>query len=321
MNTQIERKIISELSKQKLSFWQLMENLDSGELETLNALKMLEQKGQIKTGEKLSLNKKAKHIKISKKKLFSQFKKITGHFNPDNEEYYQERISINDIVKKIIYIDKMHDLKGANLVFLGDDDFCSVAAMLTGKPKSITVLEIDKMVLKEIKKISNNYKNLPQIKCINFDLSKPTPKKLKEKFDVFICEPPESLTGLESFVSKGISLLKGEGCAGYIGLTRIESSGRKWIAFQKKLINANAFVSDSIKQFEKYPLFSKNITDFEKTPLSKKIFFNAGKPNAQWWQSYLVRIELAGKPKLMKPTKGNFYRDNETLSVSSTIGK
>lgn len=331
MNTQLERKIIAILTKKNLSVWQIFETLDSGEKETLEALKNLEKKRLIVTGKTIKLNQtNKKNFKIKKnyldssdKKFFSKFNQLTSHINPLKKEYYQERVSVKDIIKKLKFMDKREDLFGANIVFLGDDDFCSIAAMLTKKPKSITVLEIDTHVINNIKKISKNFskREYPKINCVQFDLSKKIPNKLKNKFDVFVCEPPESSTGMETFISKGLALLKGNGCAGYVGLTRLESSGKKWHSLQKKLVNSNAFVSDVIRQFEQYPLFAEDIIEFEQTPLFKKMFFETGKPNAPWWKSSLVRIELINKPKTLIPKKGNFYHDEETLSVSPTIGQ
>lgn len=323
MNPQLERKILAALNEKNLSFWELLEKLDFGEAETLKTLEELQKKGKIKAGKKIiSKLPKKKVLNAVDKKIFYEFNKLTSQINPLNSEYYQERVSIKDIIKKLAFIDKREDLFNAELVFLGDDDFCSIAAMLTKKPKNITVLEIDPEIINTINKISKRFekKGYPKIECIQLDLSKKIPKQLRNKFDVFICEPPEAINGMESFISNGLSLMKQEGCAGYIGLTRIESSGKKWHAIQKKLINSNAFVSDALRQFESYPLFSKEATDLKNTPLYKKIFFNPGKQNANWWSSSLVRIELTKKPKPFTPTKGNFYHDKETLSVEEKIG-
>ncbi len=60
MNPQLERKIIAILTKKDLSVWQLFEKLDSGEKETLEALKKLEKKHVITTGKKIKLNSKNK---------------------------------------------------------------------------------------------------------------------------------------------------------------------------------------------------------------------------------------------------------------------
>jgi hypothetical protein len=321
----IKQKVLAALSEKDMSLWQLFERMDSGEKETLEALKALEKKGLVKTGKKIRLMKKGGQGKagmkaaglkkpgcrpLDSKKLLKEFIKATGAFYPSRAEFNQERLKLEDVVKKAAFLDKRLDLDGARIAFLGDDDFCSVAVSLTGKPKSVTVLEIDPKVIKTIRLLS---KQLGLgIKCVQHDMRKPLPKRLKRKFDVFVTEPPESLKAMETFIKRGLSLLKGQGCSGYIGLTRLESSGEKWLALQKKLVKGNAFVSDSLRQFESYPLFSGRIPNFEKMPLSKAIFFEAGKPNANWWKAALVRIEIAGKRQAVK---GKFYSDGETLTM------
>lgn len=297
-----------------MSFWQLLQKIDSGELETIQALHSLEQKKLVKTGETISCLKPESKPAFDEKKLLEDFKKLTSGFKPVKAEFYQERVTLQDIVKKTSFMNFRFDLDNADLVFIGDDDCASIAAALTGKPKSITVVEIDETVIEKIEQVSkqNNF----GIKCFQYDVLKPLPKSLKEKFDVFITEPPEASFGMESFLVRGLELLKGQGSAGYFGLGHRESSGSKWLSLQKKLTAANAFVSDVLKDFQVYPEFSSKLENFEKMPLSKKLYFKTSQPNLDWWTVSLVRIELAGKAKPWKPKKAkSLFSDEETLTV------
>ncbi len=321
----LEQKVLAALSEKEMSLWKLFERMDSGEKETLEALRALEKKGIVRTGKKTRLLKKSRPRKargktgclkktgcraFDKKRLLKEFKKATGNFFPSKAEFNQERLCLEDVVKKVSFMEQRLDLEKARIAFLGDDDFCSVAVSLTRKPKAVTVLEIDPNVIKGIRLLS---KELGLgIKCIQYDARKPLPKNLSGKFDVLVTEPPEALQAMKTFLKRGLALLAGKGCAGYIGLTRLESSGEKWLELQKTLAKENAFVSDCLRQFESYPLFAGNIPNFEKTPLSKAIFFEAGKPDAEWWKAALLRIEIAGK---QRPKEGAFYRDPETLTM------
>lgn len=313
MSERLEAKILNAVSGQPLSFWQLLEKLDSGELETIKALGKLRAKGLVFAGKKIKAKKKRKSRPFRRKALLQKYCKATGLILPNKSKFNQERIALEDVVKKAEFMEKRLDLDNAKIAFLGDDDFCSVAVSLTGKPASATVFEIDPDVIALIEGIAQ--RNSLKVKCVQCDVRKPLPKRFLHKFDVFVCEPPEALNAMGAFISRGLSLLKGEGCAGYIGLTRLESSGRKWLALQKRLVEANAFVSDALRQFESYPLFSKSIPEYEKMPLAKKLFFNPGKPDAGWWTAALLRVELGGMPRPLKPTASRLYSDEETLTI------
>lgn len=310
----LERKIIAFLSEKPASFWQLLEALDCGELEAIKALKSLKKAGVLKAGEQISLLNPGSFGKKSFGELLGEFEALTGNFAPSKSEFYQERILLSDIVKKIKFMEERFDLQGAELIFLGDDDCASIAAALTGLPKRITVLDADNDVLSKISSVSEEKGLGIEFRRHNF--MNRFPEDLKAGFDAFVTEPPEASFGLQCFISAGLCSLKGEGCAGYVGITRRESSGAKWLELQKKLAKSNAFVSDVLRSFQTYPEFSREIKDFGKMPLKKKLFFNAGSPDSDWWKCALMRIELAKSPKPLQPSqKTGFLSDKETLTV------
>ncbi len=94
------------------------------------------------------------------------------------------------------------------IVFLGDDDLASVAAATILKNASITVIEIDKTLLKVFQDI-NAELNL-KMNLEGHDLSQPLPHYLKQRFDCFVGDPYPTPDGSFEmwFVKCGVELLE-----------------------------------------------------------------------------------------------------------------
>ena len=58
MGERLQAKILNAVSARPLSFWQLLKKLDSGELETIEALGKLRSKGLVSPGKKIKLKKR-----------------------------------------------------------------------------------------------------------------------------------------------------------------------------------------------------------------------------------------------------------------------
>jgi len=97
------------------------------------------------------------------------------------------------------------DVESKRLLFLGDDDFTSVAVASLGSARSVTVVDIDDRILDEIEAVSSNHHL--GIKIMNYDARKKFPTDLRGKFDVIFTDPPYTTEGIELFTSRAIESL------------------------------------------------------------------------------------------------------------------
>jgi len=172
-------------------------------------------------------------------------------------------------------------------------DIKSIAASLTGFPEKVVVVDIDDRLIDFINETAKDYK-LP-IEAIVYDVQKVFPEELKGKFDVFVTDPVETIPGLKLFLSRGVSTLKGVGCAGYFGITTLEASRRKWYEIQKIIHEMGFIITDLRRRFNVYPQDDKNFFRFQdKLPIVKKI---GAKIDYNWYKSTLYRIEAVKQPK------------------------
>ena len=214
-------------------------------------------------------------------------------------------------LSRVALMDQMGDLRGKEVIILGDDDLVSIAVGLTHWPKKIAVLEIDERLIKFIEKISNEYSL--NIETYVRDLRKPLPNELFGKFDTFQTDPSETLPALRMFIGRGIATLKGPRCAGYFGLTRIEASLDKWGKLQKILLNEfGVVITDVIRDFSIYENWEyvEEMTGWKYAPVKVK-------PRENWYVSTMYRIEtLPGFRGFNDPViSEDIYVDDELATV------
>ena len=197
------------------------------------------------------------------------------------------------MIKRVEFIYERGDLVNSKMFIVGDDDLLSIAASLTGFPEKVVVVDIDDRLIDFINETAKDYK-LP-IEAIVYDVQKVFPEELKGKFDVFVTDPVETIPGLKLFLSRGVSTLKGVGCAGYFGITTLEASRRKWYEIQKIIHEMGFIITDLRRRFNVYPQDDKNFFRFQdKLPIVKKI---GAKIDYNWYKSTLYRIEAVKQPK------------------------
>lgn len=107
--------------------------------------------------------------------------------------------------KRAALLDFLGDIRAKRVLFLGDDDFTSVATANIKSAKDIAVVDIDERILDNIGTISDEL-NLG-IKRVKHDLRKPTPIDLKGKFDIAFTDPPYTPEGIKLFVSRAVDVL------------------------------------------------------------------------------------------------------------------
>ena len=119
----------------------------------------------------------------------------------------QSHADIPTVIKKALYLLKKGDIEGRNIIFLGDDDFISLAVGLTKLAKNITVLDIDTRILDYLSKSAEEL-SINNFKVIPHDLREPFSDDLVNKYDVVIMDPPYTIEGLRLFLKRASQVLK-----------------------------------------------------------------------------------------------------------------
>jgi len=183
---------------------------------------------------------------------------------------------------------------------------------MTRLPKEVLVLEIDQRIVDFVNKVGKDF-NIP-LRGQQYDIRLPLDETIARQFDVFVCDPTETMQGFSLFVSRGVSSLKGEGSAVYFGLTSLEASKKKWYEIQKVLHGMNLVVTDIRHNFTEYPdppwVNTLSIWTNLKTT-----------PTCPWYKSCFYRLELIDEPKPLIvgncELEGDVYEDHESWATTS----
>ena len=175
-------------------------------------------------------------------------------------------------------------MKGKDILVLGDDDLVSIVLGLSGLPKSITVVEIDKRLTGFIRETGEKYGF--EVNVNDFDLRKPLPEIHVKRYDTFFTDPPETIRAADAFLGRGISALKEPGSAGYFGFTRREASLTKWYDLQRLLLGYGIVITDIIHNFSEYINwgYEEETRAWDLAPVKTL-------PVKNWYRSALYRIQ------------------------------
>ncbi len=120
-------------------------------------------------------------------------------------EYDQFTATTETTARRASLLSFFGDVKGKKLLFLGDDDFTSIATASLREAEKIVTLDIDERILREIQDLSNSHEL--DIKTVKYDARKKLPKELVGKYDVVFTDPPYTPEGFNLFVSRAIETL------------------------------------------------------------------------------------------------------------------
>lgn len=141
------------------------------------------------------------------------------------------------------------DIEGKRILFLGDDDFTSIAVGLLKAAEEIAVADVDQRLLEAISLISKN-ENF-SITCIEHDFRKPLPSSLHRRYDVVFTDPPYTLPGLTLFVSRGVTALQQrKGASIYLAFAH--QPPNKMLTLQKALSAMGLALTEQIPRFNIY---------------------------------------------------------------------
>lgn len=245
------------------------------------------------------------------RELATAFHRLVANRPEAWQEFDQGYVTEESTIARIAAMWARGDLAGKNLLVLGDDDLVSVAAALTGLPRRVAVLDLDPRITSFVAEIAT--RGGLAIETYRHDLREPLPAELRTRFDTFFCDPTESLRGFLAFAGRGLSALRGPGCAGYLGLTHAEASLAKWRAIQQEILAWGAVLTDLRDGFHSYVNWPYVETMRAWAHLPVRRIPGRFEP---WYRSALVRIELVTEARVnLERLEGNIFLDDEAATT------
>ncbi len=166
--------------------------------------------------------------------------------------YDQFTATLETTVRRMALLDFFGDVEQKRILFLGDDDFTSLAVATLGKAANITVLDIDPRILGAIKEVSNE-KGF-DVKTKKYDARKPLSKELVDKFDVVFTDPPYTQEGIGLFVSRGIEALDPDNQVSriYCCYGNSDRAKERFLPIHQTFIDAGLMVRWVLDNFNRY---------------------------------------------------------------------
>jgi predicted methyltransferase len=245
-----------------------------------------------------------------------RFERIFETRPSETAEFDQGVVPPENSIRRAEFIYERGDLKDKRILFLGDDDLTSVAMALTNFAEEIVVIEVDDRIVSYINSVAD--REHLKLKAISYNAVKQLPEELIAKFDTFLNDPVETVKGMTVFLSRCALSLKGEGSAGYFGISHYESSLKKWFEVEKNLLSMNFVITDVLRDFNEYLLVGERILKegyfvVQESPVKVKA------PDYPWYRSTFVRLELIGDPKPLVEDEiewdRSIYFDEDTFVV------
>lgn len=242
------------------------------------------------------------------KKILRNIKVLYKDITPQNR-FDQAPLVPESAVYKAAYTLSKGDATHKSIVCVGDDDLVSVTLALSKAPNRILAVDIDKYLLETIEEYSE--KNKLKIETLQQDLKKPIPEEYRNKFDLFITEPPDTVNGTTLFVSRGIDFLKDTpGMIGYCGVSVTACPPLGLLQIQKNFNKMNLRVLERLPKYDDYPPHRTELKHVE-VPDCYNAFYP---PKKVWYSADLVRLKTtkATKPFYKGAFKGKLanYRED-----------
>jgi len=337
----VKMQILSALLKEPRTFWELITMQDLHLARFTDLLKEMKEKGWLKweggvlvlTGEggqqarKLDLGER-EEVTCPRcqgkgvvrdglfKKVYQKMKEIQPRRPEAISQFDQGPVELETLIARLMVMYSRGDLEQRDLLVLGDDDLTGLAAALTGLPRKVQVLEVDQRLVEFIKKTVQE-EGMSNLEVGSYDVREPLPAKWKASFDTFFVDPVETVKGILLFINRCVSSLKGEGAAGYFGLTHLEASRKKWHVLQTRFLEMNMVVTDIQRNFQWYELAREKFVESE-YPLVKEAPEKLPVPDINWYSSDLYRLEAVSTPQEVPmeiPEGRELYFDDEAYAT------
>lgn len=332
-----ERKIIRTLSQSAVSYWELLSTTAVDFPLFVSSVNGLLNNGTIYYDEgnfaltEIGNNIATKHrLNLRSLETFSSYKgeNFTAEtlFSPEQlsilkkaatkrpercEDLDQAFAPLETILARTAFFYQNCDIENCDILVLGDDDCMGLALALTGLPRRVVILEFDERMVEHYQRLAPD-----NLTVIQHDLRLGLPSDCIQAFDVFFTDPTPTIPVMSLFASRGLQGLKGIGSVGYVTLSQMEASPKKWHQIQHLLLEAGCAVTAIIPNFNTYELegewlMTSNWRVVRNAPV------NPTKPSQHWYRSSLVRVELVSEahpPIHGEVTWGaDIYMDDELL--------
>lgn len=169
-----------------------------------------------------------------------------------NRKYDQFTATMETTARRASLLAFFEDLSGKRLLFLGDDDFTSVAVANIQKASEIAVLDIDERILKSIDAISE--KEGLKIHAEKYDARKTLPISRVGKFDVVFTDPPYTTEGVKLFVSRAIQALdlSNEGARIYLCYGNSDRAKERFLPIYEAFFASGLMIRWVFDKFNRY---------------------------------------------------------------------
>lgn len=166
--------------------------------------------------------------------------------------YDQFTATVETSARRVALFDFLGDLKGKQVLFLGDDDFTSVVTANTKLTQEVTALDIDERILDSLGGISDEL-NLG-IRRIRHDLKKPIPIELRGKFDTVFTDPPYTPEGIKLFVSRALEAINKQNQTArvYVCYGNSDRAKERFLPIQEVLTDAGLMLRWVFDRFNRY---------------------------------------------------------------------
>ncbi len=335
-----KKVILSALWREPHSFWELIGKQDRHLAQFTRIIKEMKEEGMVEWGERLSLTeageKLAREMRLQEReevgcprcqgkgvvgdglfnRVYKKMEAIKSERPGAIAQFDQGPVDLDTLVARLMVMYQRGDLERSSLLVLGDDDLTGIAAALTGLPEKVLVMEVDERLVEFIQSTARK-EGLDNLETRVYDVREPLPKEVKAQFDTFFVDPVETVKGITLFLNRCVMSLRGEGCAGYFGLTHLEASRKKWHLLQNRFLQMNMVITDIERNFQWYELGSETFVQHD-YPLVKEAPGKLPAPQLNWYSSDLYRLEAVSNPQevsLEIPEGRELYFDDESFAT------
>lgn len=176
----------------------------------------------------------------------------------------QAKCTVETLARRLIFLHKWHVFDGNEILFLGDDDFISIASFIpefledyfisdtsiARVPFSVTVVDIDPRILGKIDGLARQVKAMA-LHTVNHNIRQPLPPELLHRFDVIFTDPPYTVNGCKLFLTRAISALNEEkGSKIFLSFGHVAPVEMQKI--QKMILDAGLVIETLIPAFNEY---------------------------------------------------------------------
>lgn len=135
----------------------------------------------------------------------------------------QAKCTVETVLRRLLFLHAWQAFDGTEVLFLGDDDFMSIASCMPELTEDLfiqertepeptfhaTMMDIDERIVDQVARIQEE-EGISNLDARCHDFREPLPADCRDKFDVAFTDPPYTLKGCKLFLSRAMDALKKE---------------------------------------------------------------------------------------------------------------